>query len=118
MPTLSTPCNAALAASARPLTAQLLPLQGAAHEAGGGGYDGAGREDDGISLTWEIGRVVFIVVAVRRRPRQPPPPPQRLSSARPPKALTSALFRQVLSLVLGAAFFLGQLGDNQDPDEL
>ena len=39
----------------------------AAHEAGGGGYDGAGREDDGISLTWEIGRVVFIVVAVRRR---------------------------------------------------
>jgi len=51
-------------------------------------------------------------------PRQPPPPPQRLSSARPPKALTSALFRQVLSLVLGAAFFLGQLVDNQDPDEL
>ena len=115
MPTLSTPCNAALAASARPLTAQLLPLQGAAHEAGGGGYDGAGREDDGISLTWEIGRVVFIVVAVRP---PPPPPPQRLSSARPPKALTSALFRQVLSLVLGAAFFLGQLVDNQDPDEL
>jgi len=51
-------------------------------------------------------------------PRQPPLPPQRLSSARPPKALTSALFRQVLSLVLGAAFFLGQLVDNQDPDEL
>ena len=70
VPTLSTPCNAALAASARPLTAQLLPLQGAAHEAGGGGYDGAGREDDGISLTWEIGRVVFIVVAVRRRRRR------------------------------------------------
>ena len=67
MPTLSTPCNAALAASARPLTAQLLPLQGAAHEAGRGGYAGAGLEDDGISLTWEIGRVVFIVVAVRRR---------------------------------------------------
>ena len=90
-------------------------MQGAAHEAGRGGYDGAGLEDDGISLTWEIGRVVFIVVAVRP---PPPPPPQRLSSARPPKALTSALFRQVLSLVLGAAFFLGQLVDNQDPDEL
>ena len=44
----------------------------------------------------------------------------RLSSARPPKAPTTAtLFsRQVLSLVLGAAFFLGQLVDNQDPDEL
>jgi len=51
-------------------------------------------------------------------PPPPPPPPQRLSSARPPKALTSALCRQVLSLVLGATFFLGQLVDNQDPDEL
>ena len=93
----------------------LLPSQGAAHEEGNGGDNGAGPEDDGISLTWEIGRVVFIVVSVRHR-RMPKP----LSSARPPKAPTSApwLARQVLSLVLLAAYFLGQLVDNQDPDEL
>ena len=46
--------------------------------------------------------------------------PQPLSSARSTKAPTSAplLARQVLSLVLLAAYFLGQLVDNQDPDEL
>ena len=93
----------------------LLPSQGAAHEEGNGGDNRAGPEDDGISLTWEIGRVVFIVVSVRHRRM-----PQPLSSARPPKAPTSApwLARQVLSLVLLAAYFLGQLVDNQDPDEL
>ena len=39
-------------------------MQGAAHEAGGGGYDGAGLDDDGISLKWEIGRVLVIVSLV------------------------------------------------------
>ena len=90
-------------------------MQGAAHEGGHGEDNGAGPEDDGISLTWEIGRVVFIVVSVRHRRM-----PQPLSSARSTKAPNSAplLARQVLSLVLLAAYFLGQLVDNQDPDEL
>ena len=91
-------------------------MQGAANQEGHGADNDAGLEDDGISLTWEIGRVVLIVVSVRRHSFV-----RRHSSRESPKApTTSASFvaRQVLSLVLGAAYFLGQLVDNQDPDEL
>ena len=47
----------------------------------------SGLEDDGISLKWEIARVLLIVGAV-------------------------------LGAVLGGAYYVGTLIDNQDPDEL
>lgn len=64
--------------------------QGAAYS--GGGKDGMGGaeghlDDDGISLKWEIGRVLLIVSGV-------------------------------LAAVLGAAYYLGTLIDNEDPEEL
>ena len=91
----------------------LLPLQGAAHQGGHDGGNGMGLEDDGISLTWEIGRVVLIVAAVRRAPH--PSARRALPKRQPP---LSFVVRQVLSLVLGAAYFLGTAVDNEDPDEL